>query len=301
MLPMLPLLLLLLPRLLLHTSPAPTTKWLACLRTGCLYCLYCLVQVHDAVSGAVAEVGKGLERRLATKQELQTLSAKASVCLWVVGCGGVGARGEGKHCWRLLHLIALHPVPSAQLGCPGCGTLPPITQHQLSLQHCTLQVSSKVTREEVERLLKAHTKAAASQASAAAAAPPPGDPASPASGLRFKCLSCDTDLQSFVFAAAPGAGLSPSQAQAQAQTADLRYSQLPVASPPRNSSQPWTAAVLGAAGAGAGAGASPAPSPEPSRLPSSPSGQHVLPPPQQHAAHARPSTAAPSRLGAPAR
>lgn len=35
-----------------------------------------LLQVHDAVAGAAAEVGRRLSERLATKQELTTLSHK---------------------------------------------------------------------------------------------------------------------------------------------------------------------------------------------------------------------------------
>lgn len=41
----------------------------ACLTPACPH-------VHDAVMGAVGEVGKRLSDRLATKQELQTLSYK---------------------------------------------------------------------------------------------------------------------------------------------------------------------------------------------------------------------------------
>ncbi|KAI3430254.1 hypothetical protein D9Q98_004850 [Chlorella vulgaris] len=125
-------------------------------------------QVHDAVMGAVGEVGKRLSDRLATKQELQTLSYK---------------------------------------------------------------VTGKATREEVERLHRAHR--------AVAAALPSVEPgAGPAAGTKFKCISCDSLLQPFVFAAAPGALAQSTD------TAELRYLQLPAASPQRNPQQTWSAAAV---------------------------------------------------------
>ncbi|KAL4422509.1 hypothetical protein ABPG75_008706 [Micractinium tetrahymenae] len=198
-------------------------------------------QVHDAVTGAVVEVGRGLERRLAeklaTKQDLQTLSIK---------------------------------------------------------------MGSKVSREEVERMLRAHL----------AALPGAAEPGSgPAAGMRFKCLSCDSDMQPFVFAAPPGALPFPHQPHTGG-TADLRYSQLPVASPPRSTTQPWTAAAapmggaaaagpeasasrLGStAGVGGGGSVASSPSASASQLPAA----HVQL--QQAPLSARPSTGA-SRLGAP--
>lgn len=132
----------------------------------------------------------------------------------------------------------------------------------------------------------------------------------PAAGMRFKCISCDSDMQPFVFAAPLGALPYGGGGG----TADLRYSQLPVASPARNSSQPWTAAATtgsplaaspsaagpessrlstssGAGGGGAGTGSAGPPLPA----------AHVQAPgPQQGLLTSRPSTGA-SRLGAPVR
>lgn len=121
-----------------------------------------------------------------------------------------------------------------------------------------------------------------------------------AAGMRFRCISCDTALQPFVFAAAPGAGISG--AVGQPHTADLRYRQLPVASPARNASQPWAAAVqMEPVAAGLGGA-------EPSRLTGASSPAIEAPAVQVHAPAVqppsphggRPSTGA-SRLGSPAR
>lgn len=126
----------------------------------------------------------------------------------------------------------------------------------------------------------------------------------PAAGMRFKCLSCDGDMQPFVFAAPPGALPFPHQ-QHSGGSASLRYSQLPVASPPRSSSQAWTAAAAPLDGAAAAS-----PEVPPSRLggaasvggamaaTSSATTVHVQLP--RGPLPARPSTSA-SRLGAPVR
>lgn len=122
-----------------------------------------------------------------------------------------------------------------------------------------------------------------------------------AAGMRFRCISCDTALHPFVFAAAPGAGAGA--APAPAHTADLRYTQLPVASPARNASQPWTAAgTLGAEPAAVGLAAVGQPAGEHSRLSAvgSPAGEvPAVQPPSPRGG--RQSTRAASRLGSPAR
>lgn len=82
-------------------------------------------------------------------------------------------------------------------------------------------------------------------------------------------------------AAAPGG---------QTHTADLRYSQLPAASPPRNAAQPWTASALATASGAAAGDAGYA-------LPLSLGAQPALPP---SPLSGRPSNGA-SRLGAPVR
>lgn len=219
-------------------------------------------QVAEAVAGAAGDIGRRLGERLASKHDLQTVSAKVRECLK----GGLWARlGAGQ-----APPASDPPLPPSQLT---------PTPHP-----APKQVSSKVSREEVERMLRAHRAAQAPPSPSAADAA-----GGPAAGMRFKCISCDTDLQPFIFAAAPGA-------LGGGTTADLRYSHLPVASPARNAGQPWTAAVAG--------GAAPvSPTAELSRASSagdagslSPGGAHVLPP---SPLSGRPSTAA-SRGGAPA-
>ncbi|GAB4815314.1 hypothetical protein N2152v2_002360 [Parachlorella kessleri] len=79
------------------------------------------------------------------------------------------------------------------------------------IQALSIRVSSKITRDEVERMMR-KVQQSIPQAHA------------PASGVRFKCISCDSDLQPVIFASAPGGG---------AAAANLRYSQLPSVSPAR--------------------------------------------------------------------
>ena len=112
--------------------------------------------------------------------------------------------------------------------------------------------------------------------------------------MRFKCISCDSALQPFLFAAAAGAGGAGSAGGPH--TADLRYSQLPVASPARNASQPWTAAMapgVEAAAAGVAGG-------EAVRLSvmGGPASDDVRP---QSPRSVRPASGAASRLASPAR
>lgn len=211
-----------------------------------------LPQVCEAVQGAVGEVGRRLAAQLATKQDLQTLSLKVG--------GGYGGKRRRQGC-HTEHRSCRRP------------TLPP----------SAAQVSSKVSREEVERLLRAHRASLAPPTTAA-------DPG-PAAGTKLRCISCDTDLQPFLFAAAPGVivGGGGQLAPAPGATADLRYSQLPAASPARNAGLPWTAAV-GVAGPGSPQAAA--------ALGAGGEGAAVQLP--AAALSARPS-ASPGRQGAPAR
>ncbi|KAI7840130.1 hypothetical protein COHA_006169 [Chlorella ohadii] len=172
------------------------------------------------------------------------------------------------------------------------------------VQALSVKVNSKVSREDVERMLRSHKVAMAPPPAAAPAA----DPNCPAAGMRFRCLSCDTALQPFAFAVAPGNG-GASGSAGQAHTADLRYTQLPVASPARNAAQPWTAAVAsGLEPAAAGlAGGLAGGEPSPSRLSVASGPAADVPAVQVPAVQppsprgSRPSTSAASRLGSPAR
>lgn len=126
--------------------------------------------------------------------------------------------------------------------------------------------------------------------------PAPAHTSSPAAGMRFKCISCDTALQPFLFAAAPGAGGAGGGA-GYPHTADLRYSQLPMASPARNPSQPWTAAVAPGVEALAAGGPAAGEAPRLSAM-RGPTGDAVRPLSPQSV---RPASSAAARLASPAR
>ena len=153
-----------------------------------------------------------------------------------------------------------------------------------------------MSREEVERLLRAHR---------AALAPPTAADPGPAAGTKLRCISCDADLQPFLFAAAPGVivggggQLAPQPAPAPGAAANLRYSQLPAASPARNAGQPWTAAV-GVVGSVSPQGAPPAPGADVPRTSTGGEGGAVQLPTAPLSARP-PASGSPSRLGAPAR
>ena len=235
----------------------------------CVCVCVCVVSFAVLCGGVVAVVG---ECGVYGMCQHRVVSRGVSVCL----CGVLVGVRKDKEAWPGLSLRSTFlPAPLPPLPAPPA------------------QVTGKVSREEVERMLRAH------RAAAAAAAQTAVDPAwaGPAAGMKFKCISCDADLQPFLFAAAAGALGGGGQ---NGGTADLRYCQLPAASPPRNPGQPWTAAVAGAAGPGARPDSAAPLSGGSGGDSCGQAGTHVQPPaPQQSGVlSSRPSTGA-SRLGAP--
>eukprot|EP00887_Chlorella_sp_A99_P000399 scaffold13.g399.t1 len=118
------------------------------------------------------------------------------------------------------------PVVTASVGEAGKALERRLADRSASkqeVQALALKMERKVTREEVERMLRGLR----------AGPPPMPEGNNVAAGVKLKCLSCDSDLQPVYFATTAGVPQA---------SADLRYSQLPTASPARPSTQSWAAA-----------------------------------------------------------
>ena len=138
-------------------------------------------QVSEAVAGATGEIGRRLVERLATKQDLQTLSVKVGVPAsawggsWLRSIAGAPARAL-----QTWHVLALQrsqlPANAWSLHTPVAGSSLPTVCCRGGAPGDALQVHSRVSRDEVERMLRAHK---------AALAPPPApaaDPKGPGAG-----------------------------------------------------------------------------------------------------------------------